>query len=52
MLCWRMAQPPLPLASLWAFHLIAQTGSVTAAAAALKVTQPAVSRRLRELERA
>lgn len=39
-----------PLQSLWAFHLIAETGSVTAAAAALKVTQPAVSRRLRELE--
>lgn len=39
-----------PLESLWAFHLIAETGSLTAAAAALGVTQPAVSRRLRELE--
>jgi len=39
-----------PLQSLWAFHLIAETGSVTAAAVALQVTQPAVSRRLRELE--
>lgn len=45
-----MAERPPPLQSLWAFHLIAETGSVTAAAAALKVTQPAVSRRLRELE--
>ncbi|MBR0645015.1 LysR substrate-binding domain-containing protein [Plastoroseomonas hellenica] len=41
-----------PLDSLWAFHTIAETGSVTAAAAELKVTQPAVSRRLRELEAA
>lgn len=39
-----------PLESLWAFHLIAETGSLTAAAAALGVTQPAVSRRLRDLE--
>ncbi len=44
-------QSPPPLQSLWAFHLIAETGSVTAAAMALQVTQPAVSRRLRELER-
>jgi LysR family transcriptional regulator, glycine cleavage system transcriptional activator len=45
-----MAMRPPPLQSLWAFHLVAETGSVTAAAAALQVTQPAVSRRLRELE--
>lgn len=41
-----------PLDSLRAFHLIAETGSVTRAAAALGVTQPAISRRLRELEAA
>ena len=40
----------LPLESLWAFHVVADTGSLTAAAARLGVTQPAVSRRLRELE--
>ena len=45
-----MPRPAPPLQSLWAFHLVAETGSVTAAAAALGVTQPAVSRRLRELE--
>lgn len=47
-----MSLPLPPLDSLWAFHTIAETGSVTAAASALKVTQPAVSRRLRELEAA
>ena len=46
-----MPDSPLPLQSLWAFHLVAETGSVTGAATALQVTQPAVSRRLRELER-
>ncbi|MFC7738568.1 LysR substrate-binding domain-containing protein [Roseomonas sp. GCM10028921] len=40
----------LPLESLWAFHLVAETGSLSAAAAALGVTQPAVSKRLRDLE--
>ena len=39
-----------PLAALHAFALVAETGSLTAAAARLNVTQPAVSRRLRELE--
>ncbi|MFH5927121.1 LysR substrate-binding domain-containing protein [Roseomonas xinghualingensis] len=43
-------RPALPLESLWAFHLIAETGSLTAAAASLGVTQPAVSKRLRDLE--
>ncbi|MFN6953414.1 MAG: LysR family transcriptional regulator [Acetobacteraceae bacterium] len=41
-----------PLDQLHAFALVAQSGSLTAAAAALNVTQPAVSRRLRELEAA
>ncbi|MCQ4158637.1 LysR family transcriptional regulator [Roseomonas sp. GC11] len=45
-----MHRTPLPLESLWAFRVIAETGSLTAAAAALGVTQPAVSKRLRELE--
>ncbi len=45
----RPLQSP-PLQSLWAFHVIAESGSVAAAAAALRVTPPAVSRRLRELE--
>jgi len=35
---------------LWTFRLVAETGSLTAAAAALGVTQPAVSKRLRDLE--
>jgi len=39
-----------PLASLRAFVLVAETGSLSAAAARLNVTQPAVSKRLRELE--
>jgi LysR family glycine cleavage system transcriptional activator len=46
----RHALPPLD--SLWAFHIIAETGSLTAAAAVLHVTQPAVSKRLRDLEAA
>ena len=41
-----------PLAALHAFALVAETGSLTAAAARLNVTQPAVSRRLRDLEAA
>ncbi|MES2712897.1 MAG: LysR substrate-binding domain-containing protein [Pseudomonadota bacterium] len=45
-----MPRSTLPLESLWVFHLIAETGSITGAAAAMKVTQPAVSRRVRELE--
>ncbi|RKK05874.1 LysR family transcriptional regulator [Pseudoroseomonas wenyumeiae] len=45
-----MKRPPLPFESLWAFRVIAETGSLTAAAAALGVTQPAVSKRLRDLE--
>ncbi|WP_426954537.1 LysR substrate-binding domain-containing protein [Muricoccus radiodurans] len=39
-----------PLDSLWTFHMVAQLGSLTAAAAALGVTQPAVSKRLKDLE--
>ncbi|MBI0538500.1 LysR family transcriptional regulator [Roseomonas sp. KE2513] len=38
------------LASLHAFVLVAETGSLSAAATRLNVTQPAVSKRLRELE--
>jgi LysR family transcriptional regulator, glycine cleavage system transcriptional activator len=38
------------LGALRAFALVAETGSLTAAAARLNVTQPAVSRRLRDLE--
>ena len=45
-----MKRPPLPYESLWAFRTVAETGSLTAAAAALGVTQPAVSKRLRDLE--
>jgi LysR family glycine cleavage system transcriptional activator len=44
-------QPDLPpLASLQAFVLVAETGSLSAAAARLNVTQPAISKRLRDLE--
>jgi LysR family glycine cleavage system transcriptional activator len=39
-----------PLDSLWVFHIVAQTGSLTGAAAVLNVTQPAVSKRLKDLE--
>ena len=46
----RMRHGLPPLDSLWAFHLVAETGSLTAAAALLNVAQPAVSKRLRELE--
>ena len=47
-----MTLPPglPPLGALSAFALVAETGSLTAAARALNVTQPAISRRLRELE--
>ncbi|KAA2213595.1 LysR substrate-binding domain-containing protein [Teichococcus oryzae] len=45
-----MSRSPLPFESLWAFRIVAETGSLTAAAAALGVTQPAVSKRLRDLE--
>jgi LysR family glycine cleavage system transcriptional activator len=41
-----------PLGALRAFVLVAETGSLTAAAARLNVTQPAISKRLRELEAA
>jgi LysR family glycine cleavage system transcriptional activator len=47
-----MSQRLPPLAQLRAFALVAEGGSLTAAAAALNVTQPAISRRLRELEAA
>jgi LysR family glycine cleavage system transcriptional activator len=47
-----MHDPLPPLGALRAFALVAETGSLTAAAARLNVTQPAVSRRLRELEAA
>jgi LysR family glycine cleavage system transcriptional activator len=45
-----MSRFRLPFESLWAFRIVAETGSLTAAAAALGVTQPAVSKRLRDLE--
>jgi LysR family glycine cleavage system transcriptional activator len=41
-----------PLAALHAFALVAESGSLAAAAARLNVTQPAISRRIRELEAA
>ncbi|MGG5889355.1 LysR family transcriptional regulator [Falsiroseomonas sp. HC035] len=41
-----------PLISLHTFALVAETGSLTAAGARLNLTQPAVSRRIRELEAA
>lgn len=41
-----------PLAALHAFALVVEHGSLAAAAARLNVTQPAVSRRVRELEAA
>lgn len=47
-----MRDPLPPLAALRAFALVAETGSLTAAAARLNVTQPAISRRIRELEAA
>ncbi|ONG44681.1 LysR family transcriptional regulator [Pseudoroseomonas deserti] len=47
-----MRPAPLPFESLWAFRIVAETGSLTAAAARLGVTQPAISKRLRELEKA
>lgn len=45
-----MNRASLPYESLWAFRIVAETGSLTAAAAVLGVTQPAVSKRLRDLE--
>src|SRR5512147_1743908 len=45
-----MAQRLPSLDQLHALALLAETGSLTATAAMLNVTQPAVSRRLRELE--
>ena len=39
-----------PLASLYAFVLVAQSGGLAAAAERLNFTQPAISRRIRELE--
>ncbi len=47
-----MPDPLPPLPALRTFALVAETGSLTAAAARLNITQPAVSRRLRELEAA
>ncbi len=41
-----------PLAALHAFALVVEGGSLAAAAARLNVTQPAISRRVRELEAA
>jgi LysR family glycine cleavage system transcriptional activator len=41
-----------PLIALRTFALVAETGSLTAAGARLNLTQPAVSRRIRELEAA
>ena len=41
-----------PLAALRGFALVAETGSLTAAGARLNLTQPAISRRIRELEAA
>src|SRR3954464_11945751 len=43
---------PMNLIHLAAFHAVAETGSVTAGAARLMVSQPAVSKQVRELERA
>jgi LysR family glycine cleavage system transcriptional activator len=45
-----MREAMLPLASLQAFVLLAEHGSLAAVAARLNVTQPAVSKRLRQLE--
>jgi LysR family glycine cleavage system transcriptional activator len=41
-----------PLIALRTFALVAETGSLTAAGARLNLTQPAISRRIRELEAA
>jgi LysR family glycine cleavage system transcriptional activator len=43
-----MRRTLLPLDSLWVFPIVAQTGSLMAAAAMLGVAQPAVSKRLRD----
>jgi DNA-binding transcriptional LysR family regulator len=45
-------RPSINLNQLRAFQAVATTGSVTAAARALKLSQPAVSKQLGELERA
>ncbi|MGL4286644.1 MAG: LysR family transcriptional regulator [Phreatobacter sp.] len=45
-----MSSTPPPLVSLYAFALVAETGSLAAAAARLNVTQPAISKRIRGLE--
>ncbi|MDP3417514.1 MAG: LysR family transcriptional regulator [Falsiroseomonas sp.] len=47
-----MPDPLPPLAALRTFALVAETGSLTAAGARLNLTQPAISRRIRELEAA
>jgi LysR family glycine cleavage system transcriptional activator len=39
-----------PLASLHAYVLVAETGSLTTAAERLSVTQPAISKRIRAVE--
>jgi LysR family glycine cleavage system transcriptional activator len=45
-----MAEGLPPLASLYAFMLVAETRGLAAAAERLNVTQPAISRRVRDLE--
>lgn len=45
-----MAETIPSLASLYAFVLVAETGSMTAAAERLNITQPAISKRIRALE--
>jgi LysR family glycine cleavage system transcriptional activator len=45
-----MAEALPSFASLYAFVLVAETGSMTAAAERLNITQPAISKRLRALE--
>ena len=45
-----MAETLPSFASLYAFVLVAETGSLTAAAERLNITQPAISKRIRALE--